>query len=41
MILTGIVNDPIWLMVIFFIVIGGLIVAGRAKGALVLVHLLL
>jgi len=36
MILTGIVNDPIWLMVIFFIVIGGLIVAGRAKGALVL-----
>lgn len=34
--LANIFNDPLWLMTIFFIVIAGLVVSGRAKGALVL-----
>jgi hypothetical protein len=34
--LNEIMNDPVWLMTIFFIIIAWLIVAGRAKGALVL-----
>jgi len=34
--LNEFINDPIWLMTIFFIIIAGLIVAGRAKGALIL-----
>lgn len=34
--LSSITSDPVWLMTIFFIVIAGLIVVGRAKGALLL-----
>lgn len=34
--MNKILNDPVWLMTIFFIVIAGLIVAGRAKGALLI-----
>ena len=34
--INSITSDPVWLMTIFFIVIAGLIVAGRARGALVL-----
>jgi hypothetical protein len=34
--LANIFNDPVWLMTIFFIVIAGLVVSGRAKGAMVL-----
>ena len=30
------INDPVWLMTIFFIVIAGLVVIGRARGALIL-----
>jgi hypothetical protein len=33
---SDILNDPVWLLAIFFIVIAGLVVAGRAKGALIL-----
>jgi hypothetical protein len=34
--LNGLLNDPVWLMTIFFIVIAGLVVAGRSRGALIL-----
>ena len=34
--IKSITSEPVWLMTIFFMVIAGLIVAGRAKGALVL-----